>query len=170
MVSKPLVYIVIGSTRVGRAGPAIAQWTRDIAAARSSTVDFRILDLIDFNLPLHSPHIPITGYAQGFVFVTPIYNGSYPGVLKLYLDYLKKEWARKPVGIVSYSHRGGDRAAVQLKNILRSSLQMNVIDPPVLMKLDDVFPIRYAETEGPLSDQINAIVDKICQSIEARTV
>lgn len=47
---------------------------------------------------------------------------------------------------------------------------MNVIDPPVLMKLDDVFPIRYAETEGPLSDQINAIVDKICQSIEARTV
>ncbi|KAK9349668.1 NADPH-dependent FMN reductase-domain-containing protein [Lipomyces doorenjongii] len=72
---------------------------------------------MSYDLPLHSlePHIPMTGIytqpgtlewsatilqASAFLFVTPIYNGSFPAAIKNAVDYLKKEWHDKPAGIV----------------------------------------------------------------------
>ncbi|KAK7208636.1 NADPH-dependent FMN reductase-domain-containing protein [Myxozyma melibiosi] len=163
-IVKPLVYLIVGSTRVGRVGPTIATWVKDTAESITSAIDFKILDLMDFDLPLHSiePHIPITGKytqpetirwsntiknAQGYIFITPIYNGSFPGVLKLYIDYLKKEWAGKPTGIVSYSHKGGSRAATALASVMQGSLQAKVIDPPVLMMFEDAVDKDNMATE-----------------------
>ncbi|EKD76700.1 MAG: hypothetical protein ACD_43C00018G0005, partial [uncultured bacterium] len=55
-----------------------------------------------------------------FIFVTPEYNHSYPGVLKNAIDYLWEPWQKKPFIIVSYSPGaiGGARAAEQLRNLL----------------------------------------------------
>jgi NAD(P)H-dependent FMN reductase len=62
-----------------------------------------------------SNHISL---ANGFIFVTPQYNWGYPASLKNALDFLYKEWHHKPAIIVSYAHRGGGKAAAQLRQVL----------------------------------------------------
>jgi NAD(P)H-dependent FMN reductase len=53
---------------------------------------------------------------DGFVFLTPEYNHSYPGALKNAIDYIYGEWNDKAAGIVSY---GGGAAGVRAAEALR---------------------------------------------------
>ena len=58
---------------------------------------------------------------DAYVFVTPEYNHSVPGVLKNALDYVTWEIQRKPAAVVSHGSSGGARAATDLKEILSES-------------------------------------------------
>lgn len=55
--------------------------------------------------------------AKGFIIVSPEYNHSFPGELKLLLDNFYEEYNHKPVGIcgVSIGKLGGARMVEQLK-------------------------------------------------------
>lgn len=54
--------------------------------------------------------------ADGCLVLTPEYNHSFPGALKSLIDAGKDEWARKPVGFISYGGiSGGLRAVEQLR-------------------------------------------------------
>lgn len=93
-----------------------------------------LVDIADQGLPLLDEPIPASSgrYSQphtgawsevisgfdGFVFVTPEYNGAIPASLKNALDYLYAEWAEKPAAIVGYGGSGGVRAAESLRGLL----------------------------------------------------
>ncbi|HEY9409589.1 MAG TPA: NAD(P)H-dependent oxidoreductase [Jiangellaceae bacterium] len=125
--------IILGSTRPGRNGEAVAHWVRDQAIAHGHT-DVEIVDLHDFGLPhLDEPSPAAAGvYTQphtrqwsdkvagfdAFVFVTPEYNRSMPGVLKTAVDFLFDEWANKAAAFVSYGVHGGVRAVEHLRSVL----------------------------------------------------
>lgn len=49
--------IIIGSTRPGRRGEAVAKWVYEIAQKRSDA-EFEIVDIKDFNLPLLDEPMP----------------------------------------------------------------------------------------------------------------
>ena len=131
------IAIIVGSTRPGRIGPLVGNWVRDNVA--SPGVDFELLDLQDYNLPLlEEPFAMGAGnYAgaeanawagkldefDGFIFVTAEYNHSIPAPLKNAIDYVKNEWANKSAAIVSYGSMGGVRAAEHLRQVL-GELQM----------------------------------------------
>ncbi len=137
-MAKPVLQVIIGSTRPGRVGPAVAQWFFDIAEAEG-TFDVELIDLVDYNLPLlDEPRHPILRQyehehtkrwsatierADAFVFVIPEYNHSFNAATKNAIDFLHHEWKHKPVGIVSYGGMAmGVRAIQALKpvfNILR---------------------------------------------------
>ena len=55
--------------------------------------------------------------ADGFIIVSPEYNHGYPGELKMMLDMLYQQYAKKPVGIcgVSIGPLGGGMAVEQLR-------------------------------------------------------
>jgi NAD(P)H-dependent FMN reductase len=130
--------VVAGSTRPTRRSPAIAQWVADLGNAalgkNGGEGTFRVLDLRDLDLSLDDePGIPaIHDYvspatrrwservaaAKGVVIVTPQYNWGYPAVLKNAIDHLYREWKDKPVLIVSYGARGGDKCAAQLREVM----------------------------------------------------
>ena len=59
------IAIIIGSTRPGRKGEAVAKWVYEIAQERSDA-EFELVDINDFNLPLlDEPVSPIMGqYTQ----------------------------------------------------------------------------------------------------------
>jgi NAD(P)H-dependent FMN reductase len=130
--SRKTVLVIMGSVRSGRLCPAIASWVVDIGRA-STGFNYELVDLVDWPLPSHDePGIPALGeYAQdhtqawsrkvaaadGFVFVTPQYNWGYPAALKNALDHLYKEWAGKPLMIVSYGGHGGGKCAAQLRQV-----------------------------------------------------
>ncbi|HEY0248528.1 MAG TPA: NAD(P)H-dependent oxidoreductase, partial [Gryllotalpicola sp.] len=71
---------------------------------------------------------------DGYVFVTPEYNHSTPGVLKNALDYVYNEWNNKAAGIVSYGGVGGARAAEHLRLIL-AELQVATVRQQVALSI-----------------------------------
>src|SRR5713226_4205161 len=51
------IAIIIGSTRPGRNGEAVARWVYEIAQKRSDA-EFELVDIKDFNLPLLDEPVP----------------------------------------------------------------------------------------------------------------
>jgi NAD(P)H-dependent FMN reductase len=143
-VSRPVLQVVVASTRPGRRGGAIAAWLQQLAEQHSG-FDVELVDLGEIGLPVFDePNHPrlqqythqhtrdwSTTVARGdaYVFVTPEYNHSYPGSLKNALDYLSVEWADKAAGIVSYGGvSAGLRAATALKPVLGALRMIPVVD------------------------------------------
>ncbi|MFD5141957.1 NADPH-dependent FMN reductase [Streptomyces sp. NPDC058401] len=132
------IAVIVGSTRPGRNGKAVADWV--LAKAKERTgADYELVDLIDHPLPLLDEAVPASrgayandhtkawaakiGEFDGYVFVTPEYNHSTSGVLKNAIDYLYAEWNNKAAGFVSYGGLGGARAIEHLRGIA-SELQL----------------------------------------------
>ncbi len=126
--------IIVGSVRPGRVGLPIAQWAKGRAEANAE-FDIDFVDLAVLALPfMNEPNHPImqkythehtvawaarVAAADAFLFVTPEYNHSYSPALKNAIDYLNKEWWRKPVGFVSYGGvSAGTRGVVALDQVI----------------------------------------------------
>jgi NAD(P)H-dependent FMN reductase len=141
--------IILGSTRPGRNGEAVAKWVYDVAAKRSDA-EFELVDLLDYNLPHLDEAIPpsMGQYSQphtiewakkidsfdGFIFVTPEYNHSTSGALKNAIDFLFKEWNNKAAGFVGYGSVGGARAVEHLR-LIAGELMLADVRAQVLLSL-----------------------------------
>jgi len=126
------IAVILGSTRPGRNGKAVADWVVDRADARTGA-EYELVDLADWPLPhMDEPLPPSMGQYQGehtkawaakiaefdgYVFVTPEYNHSIPGVLKNAIDFAYAEWNNKAAAFVSYGTVGGVRAVEHLRSI-----------------------------------------------------
>ena len=126
--------IILGSTRQGRFSDKPGAWIA-AEAKKIAGVDAEILDLRDYPMPFYdetvSPSMKTGDYANeavvrwsskigeadAFIIITPEYNHAPPAVLKNALDYVSKEWNKKPVAFISYGSVGGARAVEQLREI-----------------------------------------------------
>ena len=132
-MTKPVLQVIIGSTRPGRAGAPIARWFYDLAVA-DGRFEVELVDLAEVNLPIfNEPNHPNQGKYEfehtkrwsatvsrgdAFVFVVPEYNHSFNAATKNAIDYLHNEWRYKPAGIVSYGGAiMGTRSAQHLKPV-----------------------------------------------------
>src|ERR687889_73254 len=128
------VAVILGSTRPGRNGEAVAKWVYDVAKKRTDS-EFEYVDIKDYELPLLDEPIPpsLGRYSKdhtkawatridsfdAFVFVTAEYNHGIPGALKNAIDFLFKEWNNKVAGFVSYGGGAlGTRAVEQLRLVM----------------------------------------------------
>lgn len=143
------IAIIIGSTRPGRKGEAVAKWVHEVAKKRSDA-EFELVDIKDFNLPLldepvspvmgqySKPHTKVwaakIGNFDAYVFVTPEYNHGTSGALKNAIDFLFAEWNNKAAGFVSYGGIGGARAVEQLRLVL-AEVQMATVRNQVLLSM-----------------------------------
>jgi NAD(P)H-dependent FMN reductase len=170
----PNLAIIIGSTRPGRAGAAIAQWF----AARAKDhggFDVTVADLAEIDLPLlNEPNHPrlrqytqqhtkdwsaIIDAADAFVIVTPEYNYGYPAALKNAIDYLHHEWQHKPVGFVSYGGvAAGTRAVQQLKQVVTTLRMLPVFD-----SVSIPFHTQFLDSDGVL--QPNEVMEKAADAM-----
>jgi NAD(P)H-dependent FMN reductase len=148
--SKPLLQIIIGSTRPGRVGASIAAWFAEQARA-DGQFEVEVVDLAEVNLPVFDePHHPrlrnythehtkawsaIVDRADAIVFVNPEYNHSVNGALKNAIDFLSQEWAHKPVGFVSYGGVSGGLRAVQVLKQIVTALRMYPISGAVAIQM-----------------------------------
>jgi NAD(P)H-dependent FMN reductase len=126
--------IILGSTRPGRNGEAVAKWVLDVASKRTDA-EFELVDLLDYNLPHLDEAIPPSmgqyskphtlewakkiGSLDGFIFVTPEYNHAPSAALINALSFVYREWNDKAAALVSYgATANGARAADMLRPIL----------------------------------------------------
>ncbi|MFI5960303.1 NADPH-dependent FMN reductase [Cryptosporangium sp. NPDC051539] len=179
-MSDTKIAIIVGSTRPGRRGRAVADWVLERAAGRTAA-DYDIVDLADYPLPhLDEPLPPsrgnyagehtkawaatIAGY-DGFVFVSPEYNHSTSGVLKNAIDYLYGEWNNKAAAFVSYGSLGGARAIEHLRGIA-SELQIAHVRTQLSFSLFTDFENFSVFRPGPQHD---AAVGTLFDQLESWT-
>ncbi|MCW2794993.1 NAD(P)H-dependent oxidoreductase [Nocardioides sp.] len=170
--------IILGSTRPGRNGEAVAKWVLDIASRRSDA-EFELVDLVDYPLPHLDEALPPSmgqyqnahtqqwaakiGSFDGFIMVTPEYNHSTSGVLKNAIDYLFTEWNHKAVGFVSYGSVGGARAAEHLR-LVAGELKMADVRSQVALSLFTEF-VNFSEF-APGEHQVvslNTLIDEVLE-------
>jgi NAD(P)H-dependent FMN reductase len=131
---RPLLQVIVASTRPGRVGEPIARWFAGYARDHEA-FDVEIVDLAEIDLPMFAePEHPRFGRytldstkafsatiarADAFAIVHPEYNHSYNAAVKNALDHLNQEWAGKPVTLVGYGGvAAGARAAEALVLVL----------------------------------------------------
>jgi NAD(P)H-dependent FMN reductase len=125
--------VILGSTRPGRNGDAVARWVMEMAGKRTDA-RYELVDLVHYELPLLDEPVPpsqgqytkehtkrwsakITSL-DGFVFVTPEYNHGPPAALKNAIDFLFHEWGNKAAGFVGYGGTQAVRAIEHLRLVL----------------------------------------------------
>lgn len=171
------IAIIVGSTRPGRRGADVARWVSDHAVQRSDA-HFELVDLADHELPhLNEPVAAAmsSDYTQaatrvwaeriaefdGFVFVTPEYNHSFPGVLKNALDHLYVEWHDKAAAIVGYGIDGGVRAVEQLRLVLAELRVATVRDQVAISLFDDIDEDQRLAPRPHQIDRLSAALDDL---------
>lgn len=171
------IAIVLGSTRPGRVGEAVANWVYAFAAKRTDA-QFELVDIATYNLPLLDEPVPpsMGRYSKehthrwaakiaefdGYVFVTPEYNHGPSGALKNALDYLYAEWNNKAAGFVGYGSAGGARAVEQLRLVM-AELQVATVRSQVALSLFTDFENfsvfkPSAHHEQPLATMLDQLV------------
>ncbi|WP_422773423.1 NADPH-dependent FMN reductase [Plantactinospora sp. WMMC1484] len=167
--------IILGSTRPGRNGEAVARWVYDIASQRGDA-EYELVDLLDYKLPHLDEAIPPSmgqyanphtlewaakiGSFDGFVIVTPEYNHSTSGALKNAIDFLFAEWNNKAVGFVSYGSVGGARAVEHLR-LVAGELMMADVRAQVTLSLRTDFENFSTFTPGDYQrEALGAVLDQ----------
>src|SRR2546425_6409345 len=170
------IAIIIGSTRPGRNGEAVAKWVYEIAQERTDA-EFELVDIKDFNLPLlDEPMPPIMGqYSKphtkawaakigsfdGYVFVTPEYNHGVPGALKNAIDFLFREWNDKAAGFVSYGGAGGARAGEQLPLGMAEGQMATVRNQGLLSMFTDFENFSVFKPDARHEKSVNTMFDQV---------
>lgn len=139
--------IVIGSTREGRAADLVAPWVVDRAQVHGD-FDVDVLDLRDWPLPIFQETFATLGdpadptysdpivrawnakikEGDAYLFITPEYNHSIPGVLKNALDnvYFSYAFRNKPALAVGYSS-GVIAAARAVEHLAAIAIEVELV-------------------------------------------
>jgi NAD(P)H-dependent FMN reductase len=170
------IAIILGSTRPGRLGEAVAQWVHGLAARRNDA-EYELVDIKDYNLPLLDEPVPPSRgqYSKehtkrwaakvdsfdGFVFVTPEYNHGVAGALKNAIDFLYREWNNKAAGFVGYGSAGGTRAVESLRLVM-GELQVADVRAQVMLSLYTDFENFSKFKPAAMHEQsLNTMLDQL---------
>ena len=170
------IAIIVGSTRPGRKGEAVAKWAYEIAQRRSDA-EFELVDIKDFNLPLlDEPMPPIMGQYthdhtkrwsekiasfDGYVFVTPEYNHATSGALKNAIDFLYAEWVNKAAAFIGYGGTSGARAVENLRLIM-AELQVATVRAQVGLSMFTDFEDFSVFKPAPIQEtHVHVMLDQV---------
>lgn len=173
---KLRVAIILGSTRPGRNGEAVAKWVYEIAKKRPDA-EMEYVDIKEFNLPFLDEQIPPSRgqYTKehtkkwsakidsfdAFVFVAAEYNHGIPGALKNTIDFLYKEWNNKVAGFVGYGSAGGVRSVEQLRLVM-AELQVATVRAQVQLSLFHDFENFSIFTPAPYQEKsVDTMLDQV---------
>ena len=173
------VAIILGSTRPGRNGEAVARWVYEIVKKKEQgkDVEFEYVDIKDYNLPLLDEPIPPSQgqYTKdhtkawstkidsfdAYIFVTPEYNHGIPGALKNAIDFLYREWNNKAAGFLSYGGTGGVRSVEHLRLVM-AELQIADVRAQVTLSLfTDFENFRTFKPASYQEQAVNVMLDQV---------
>ena len=176
--------VIEGSIRKGRNAAPVARWVLEKAPKRED-VEFVLLDLASFNLPLYDAPIPpamanrqyeseaVNAWSRAidecdaFIFVSPEYNFGVPGVLKNAVDWLAPEWMNKSAAFVSYGSDGGIRSVEHWRTIL-ANFNMHVVRTNVALSLFTDIVEGAVVAHERKAEQLQVLVEQLVASAVRR--
>lgn len=157
------ITIISGTNRPGSNTKTIAQHCEKVLNQNGVSTQFLSLEHVPENLAFgemfgkRSPEFQqiIDDYidkGSKFLFVLPEYNGSYPGVLKTFLDAVHpKYWNFKKAGLIGVS----DGRAGNLRGIEQLTLVLNYLKMTVFYnKLPVSSVTKLLSPDGKIHDQL----------------
>ncbi|MFA6524851.1 MAG: NADPH-dependent FMN reductase [Patescibacteria group bacterium] len=141
--------IILGTTREGRESEKVAKYLEKRVREKPGIVT-QIIDVKKLNFAgnegrglgkKNSDFKELVEKADGLIIVSPEYNHSFPGSLKMALDMLLPEYRHKSVGLCSVSDGGfgGARAVESLASVMKA-LQLSMIKTDLnFSKVDTLF-------------------------------
>lgn len=154
--------VILGTARKGRQSEKVAQFI--LQETKKAGIETELIDVRDFRIEAtdNSGEMPQAkklaekiSRTDGLIIVTPEYNHGYPGELKMMMDMLYQEYAKKPVGIcgVSAGGLGGARVVEQLRLVC---VELSMV--PIRQAL-------YFSTVQDLFDERGSIKNKLYYSL-----
>ncbi|MCK8607177.1 NADPH-dependent FMN reductase [Apilactobacillus ozensis] len=153
------INIILGSSRQNSLGQNVIKFLeKNVSAYENLTgAQFNFIKLQDYQLPFFYESIPPMANknrqlpdneqkwvndmedADGYIFLTPEYNHSFPAILKNALDYLSNQISGKAAFIISYSNnmRAGQFGGLELSTVL-SKLGAFVMPSTEMMSIRNV--------------------------------
>lgn len=166
--------VILGTIRKGRKSEWVAKLVHQHLSQRpdieSPFVDIREIGFA-FNDEGEQAKIPAfsakMAAADGYVLVSPEYNHSYPGSLKMALDTNFAEYAGKPVAIVNISDGpwGGVRAHENLVNYTQSLGMIPLLSGLYFAKIDTLFDAEGKLTEPKYVKRIEKLLDELIEFV-----
>lgn len=149
--------VILATARKGRQSGKAADYVFEQVKKRK--IKTRILDVRDFR-PQATDNtkksktarklLPVIESADALIIVSPEYNHSFPGELKMMLDMLYEEYFNKPAGIcaVSAGPWGGARMVESLVRVLRELHMVSIRETLYFPKVQDLF-----DKKGKMKEQ-----------------
>ncbi len=162
------ITILLGSVRQGRHTHKVAFYLEQLLKIKGAEVN--LIDLAKDVLPPHGFEISAQqtdiidkmshqlSEADGLIFVTPEYHGTFSGVLKNALEYFWSEFTKKPIGVVSVSsgQLGGINASTQLQHVI---LSLGAFPMPVKLLVSEVQTF-FNDSNQPNNERVSKAADR----------
>ncbi len=163
--------VILGTARVGRQSEKVANFI--LEEAKKAGFESELIDVRDFRAdatdnteegPQAKKLSPKIEKADAFIIVTPEYNHGYPGELKMMLDLLYEQYARKPVGFcgVSSGGLGGARCVEKLRQVIVELHMVSIREALYFPAVQDLF-----DEKGKIKDpdaykkRVKAFMDEL---------
>lgn len=174
---KLYIPIILGTAREGRSSENAANFVLG-EIKKYPDVETELIDVHDYRLAA-TDNTGSSAEAQklkekifradGYIIVSPEYNHGYPGELKMMLDMLYTEYARKPVGIcgVSMGGLGGARMVEQLRLVSIEFHMVPIREAVYFSGARQLFDENGAIKDESYSQRVKTFADELIWYAEA---
>jgi len=163
--------IILGSAREGRNSEKAANYMLQ-QVQKLEDVETEILDVRDFQPDVTTRNAEIEMVkrfqekmekADAVIAITPEYNHSFSGELKMTLDMAYKEYQRKPIGIcgVSAGSFGGVRAVEQLRLVAIEYHMVPLREAVYFTNIMKLFDENGNITDSSFEERLPAFFDEL---------
>lgn len=97
----------------------------------NSVPPLQIKDFSKYDSTIIREYSEIILKSQGFVFILPSYNNSYPGGFKILMDHLFNEFKSKPGVIFTYGTTSPEKCLKEATNLLVNRFGMVIVDTDI---------------------------------------
>lgn len=163
--------VILGTARQGRRSENAARFVLGEVKKRPE-IKTELVDVRDFRLAATDnseesetakKFEKVVSRADGFIIVSPEYNHGYPGELKMMLDLLYEQYARKPIAICGTGGGMGGARMVEQLRLVAIEFHMVPIQPAVYFSniktlFDERGDLREKEK---YAERIKKLVDEL---------
>ncbi len=170
------ITLILGTAREGRQSvkpfnylAKTLEEMKDVEITKVDVLDFKL----DFTIAPWVDSVKTKKYrniiknSDAFIIVSPEYNHSYPGELKILLDQAMEEYMNKPVLVagVSSGGFGGVRVVESLMPILNELGLKYIAYPLYFSKVKDTFLLKKVEIDNKYKSKVDKSINELIKNI-----
>ena len=162
--------IILGTAREGRESEKVAFFV--FKKTKEKNIDTEIIDVRDFLFAFTKNNKEEEKIkrlekkiikSDAIIIVSPEYNNSFPGELKIMLDMFYKEYEKKVVGFcgVSSGNFGGIRAVSHLREVSHKLKMFPIIENLYFRNIKEVFNEKGELIDTSYIERVKFFLDEI---------